>query len=120
MGNPSGDGPFKDAVARQEAKVLLRPLGPALCLKKKTAIQHLCSCFSNFPVPSWEWEGGDSARCMLLKINHARERRIRSCICSQAGLKYLKCTDSNLSGICNSLWFVSELGLDTKREESGL
>lgn len=55
-----------------------------------------------------------AARCMLLKINYARETSRISCVCSQAGLKYLKRGDSKLSGISRALRFVSTFGVKNK------
>lgn len=114
VGNPSG--PKGDAEWK-EAKVLSTPPEPPFCLQRKAAIHSLCSCFSNFPVPSWGWEGVRKRLSQMhaLKINHARERRIRSCVCSQTGLKYLKHTDSNLSGIGSALGFVSPRWGSTQR-----
>lgn len=66
MGSPSGERLSEEGSEWKEAKVLSRPLGPSFCLQRKATIHSLISRFSNFPVPSWEWEGEkDSARCTL-------------------------------------------------------
>lgn len=77
MGSPSGDRLSGDRLSEEsaewkEAKVPSGPLGPSFCLQRKATVHSLISRVSNFPVPSWEWEGEKRLSQMhTIKINHA-------------------------------------------------